>query len=59
MTSLSSIMEMTSTFPDETIHITPGLAMHLHGRWNKKVFVMKPFIIMDFNNGTKFRSYTC
>jgi hypothetical protein len=46
----------TSTFFDETIHITLGCAMHLHGHWNKVVLFMKPFILVDLNNGTKFRN---
>jgi len=50
MTSQSSIVEKTSTFPNETIHIPPRCVVHLHGHWNKTV----PFILVDFNNGIKF-----
>jgi hypothetical protein len=58
MTSWSSIMEKTSTFPNETIHITLECVVHLHGHWNKMVPFLKPFIFVDLNNGAKFRSYT-
>jgi hypothetical protein len=58
MTSRLSIMEKTSTFPNETIHITHRCIVHLHGHQNKVVPLMKPFIFMDINNGVKFRSYT-
>ncbi len=54
----SSIMEKTSTLLDETIHITPGCVVHLHGNWNKMVPFMKPFILVDLSNGTKFRNCT-
>jgi hypothetical protein len=46
-----------NTLLDETIHIMVGCAVHLH--WNKNVPFMKPFILMDLSNGTKFRNYTC
>jgi hypothetical protein len=47
-------MENMNTLPNETIHITPRLALHLHDHRNKKMLVMKPFILMDLNNGIKF-----
>jgi hypothetical protein len=52
-------MEKMNTLPDETIHITPRCAMHLHGHWNKVVPLMKPFILVDLNNGVKFCRYNC
>jgi len=59
MLSRSPIMEKTSTLPDETIHITLGCTMHLHGHWNKVLPFMKPSILVDHNNGVKFFNYTC
>ncbi len=59
MTSHSSIVEKTNTLLDEMIHITPKCTMHLHGHWNKVVSIMKPFILMNLNNGTKFCICTC
>jgi hypothetical protein len=38
----SFIVEKTSTFHDEMIHIILGCAMHLHGHQNKLVSLMKP-----------------
>jgi len=58
MTFWLSIVEKTGTFPNETIHITLGCTMHLHGHWNKMVALIKPSIFIDFNNGAKFRNYT-
>jgi hypothetical protein len=52
-------MEKMNEFPNETIHITPRCAMHLHGHWNKVVPLMKPSILVDLNNGVKFCSYSC
>jgi hypothetical protein len=46
-----------NTLFDETIHIMPGYAMHLHGHWNKMMPLMKPSILADLYNGTKFRNY--
>jgi hypothetical protein len=51
-------VEKTNTFLDEMIHITPGCTMHLHGHWNKMVPRLKPSILMDLSNGTKFRNCT-
>jgi RsiW-degrading membrane proteinase PrsW (M82 family) len=45
MTSLLFIMEKTNTLLNETIHIMPGCAMHLHGHWNKMVAFMKPLYL--------------
>ncbi len=58
MTSRSPIMEKTNTPLDETIHIMPKCAMHLHGHRNKMVPLMKPFILADLNNSVKFHSCT-
>ncbi len=58
MPSRLSIMEKIGTFPDETIHITPRCVVHFHGHQNKVVPFMKPSILVDLNNHTKFRSYT-
>jgi hypothetical protein len=58
MTSQSSIIEKTSTFVDETIHIMFECVVHLHGHWNKVVPFMKPFIFTDLSNDIKFRNYT-
>jgi hypothetical protein len=44
--------------PNETIHITPRCTMHFHGHQNKMVPLMKPFILVDFNNGIEFHNYT-
>ncbi len=59
MISKLPTMEKTSTFPDETIHITLGCAMHLHGHWNKMMPLMKPSILVDLNNGTKVHNCIC
>ncbi len=37
----------------------PGCIVHLHGHRNKVVPFMKPCILADLNNGTKFHIYTC
>jgi hypothetical protein len=58
MTSQLSIMEKTSTFLDEMIHIMPGCDVHLHDHQNKKVPFLKPSIFVDLDNGTKFCSCT-
>ncbi len=58
MISQSSIVEKIGTLPNETIHIMPGCAMHLHCHQNKVVPLMKPSILVDFNNGNKFHSCT-
>jgi hypothetical protein len=58
MTSQSSIVEKVSTFLNETIHITLGCAIHLHGHQNKVVPLMKAFILANFNNGVKFCNCT-
>ncbi len=52
-------MEKMNTFLDETIHITPKCAMHLHDHWNKMVPLVKPSILVDLNNGVKFCNCTC
>jgi hypothetical protein len=49
----------TSAFPNETIHIVPKCIVHLHGHQNKVVPLVKPSILVDFNNGIKFHNYTC
>jgi hypothetical protein len=54
----SSIMERTSTLPNETIHITPKCVVHLHDYQNKMVPFMKLSIFEDLNNDIKFHSYT-
>jgi hypothetical protein len=59
MTFWLSIVEKTSTFLDEMIHITPRCAMHLHGHWNKVAPLMNPSIFVDLSNGTKFCSCMC
>jgi hypothetical protein len=51
-------MEKMGTLLNETIHIMPKCAMHLHGHHNKMMPLMKPFILADFSNGTKFSNYT-
>jgi hypothetical protein len=58
MTSQLSIMENMDTFLNETLHIMPGFAMHFHGHQNKMVPLMKPSMLMDINNGNKFRNCT-
>jgi hypothetical protein len=58
MISQSSIVEKTGTLLNETIHIMPECAMHLHYHWNKVVPLMKLSIYTDPNNGVKFHSYT-
>ncbi len=58
MTSQLSIVEKTSTFLDETIHIMFGCAVHLHGHRNKMVPLLKLFIFADLSNDIKFRNYT-
>jgi hypothetical protein len=57
MTSWSFIVKKMGTFLDETIHIIPKCVMHLHGHQNKVVPFMKPFILVDLNNGAKFCNY--
>jgi len=59
MTSQSSIMEKTSTFPDEKIHIMPKDVVHFHGHQNKMVPHMKPFILVDLSNEAKFHNCIC
>ncbi len=58
MTSQSFIMKKMNTLLDEMIHITPKCIMHLHGHQTKVVSFMKPFILVDLNNGVKFCSCT-
>ncbi len=58
MISRSSIVEKTSTFSIETIHITPKCVVHFHGHWNKMVLLLKPSIFVDLNNGAKFCNCT-
>ncbi len=58
MASRLSIMEKMNTLLDEMIHITHTCAMHVHGRRNKVVPLMKPFILVDFTNVVKFCSCT-
>jgi hypothetical protein len=53
-----SIMEKMNTLLDEMIHIMHTCAMHVHGRRNKMVPLMKPFILGDFTKGVKFYSCT-
>jgi hypothetical protein len=50
-------MEKMGTLPNETIHITLGCIVHLHGHQNKIVPLMKPFILVDLNDGIKFHIY--
>jgi hypothetical protein len=45
-------------FPYDTIHIMPRCVMHLHDHQNKFVPLMKPFILVNLNNGDKFRTCT-
>ncbi len=52
-------MEEMGPFPDETIHITLECVVHFHGHQNKMVPLMKPSILADLNNGTKFHNCTC
>ncbi len=59
MTFQLSIMEKIGALLNEIIHITPECIMHFHGHQNKMVPFMKPFILADLNNGTKFDNYTC
>jgi hypothetical protein len=59
MISQSYIVEKIGTLPNETIHLMPRCAMHLHCHQNKMVPLMKPYILVDFSNGTKFHSCTC
>jgi hypothetical protein len=59
MTSQTFIVEKTSTLPNETIHITLGCVVHLHGHWSKMVPFLKPSIFVDLNNGAKFCNCTC
>ncbi len=47
-----------NTFPNETIHIMFGCIVHFHGHGNEMMPLMKPFILVDFNNGVKFHNYT-
>jgi len=46
------------TLLDETIHIMLGCTVHRHGHQNKVVPLMKPSILADLSNGTKFCIYT-
>jgi hypothetical protein len=59
MTSQLPIVEKTCTLFDETIHIMPECTMHLHGHQNKAMPLMKPYILVDLNNGAKFHGYIC
>jgi len=59
MTSRSSIVEKTSTFPTEMIHIMLGCVIHFQGHQNKMVPLLKAFIFVDLSNGVKFRNCTC
>jgi hypothetical protein len=59
MTFQPFIMENTSKFPNEMIHITLRGAMQLHGHQNNVVPLMKPFISVDFNNDVNFYNCTC
>ncbi len=59
MTFWSSIMEKIGTIPDEMIHITLEFIVHLHGHQNKVVPLVKPFVLVNINNGTKFGNYIC
>ncbi len=59
MTSWSSIMEKKNTLLNETIHITFGCVVHLHGHWDKVVPHMKPSILADLSNGVKFHNCIC
>jgi hypothetical protein len=52
-----SIVEKMGTFRNETIHIMPKCAMHLHGHHNEMVPFMKPLIFTDLSNRVKFCSY--
>ncbi len=45
MTFRSSIVEKIDTLPNETIHMTFGCVVHLHGHKNKVVPLMKPSIL--------------
>jgi hypothetical protein len=58
MTSQLHIVEKMCTLFDETIHIMPKCTMHLHGHQNKVMPLMKPSILVDLNNGTKFHGCT-
>jgi hypothetical protein len=58
MTFRSSIVEKIDTLPNETIHMTFGCVVHLHGHKNKVVPLMKPSILVDLNNGIKFCNCT-
>jgi hypothetical protein len=58
MTFQLPIVEKMGTL-DEMIHIPPRCSVHLHGRRNKVVPLMKPFILVDISNGAKFNSCTC
>ncbi len=59
MTSQLPIVEKTCTLFDETIHIMSECTMHLHCHWNKVMPLMKPFTLVDLNNGTKFHGCIC
>ncbi len=52
-----SIVKKTSTLLDDTIHISFGCIVHLHGHWNKVMPLMNPFILANLSNDTKF--YNC
>ncbi len=59
MTSRSSTVEKMGTLLDKIIHNVPECAAHLHGHQNKVVPFIKPSILADFSNGTKFHNCTC
>jgi hypothetical protein len=59
MISRSCILKMTSTFPNEMIHVMSGCVMHLHGHQNKMVHLLKPSIFVDLSSDVKFCSCTC
>jgi hypothetical protein len=53
-----SIVTNTNVVPNQMICITLGCIVHLYGHWNKMMLLMKPFILVDLSNGTKFYNYT-
>jgi hypothetical protein len=59
MTSQLSIVEKTSIFFNEMIHIMFGCVVHLHCYRNKVMPLMKPSTLANFSNSAKFRNYTC
>jgi hypothetical protein len=56
MTSQSSIMDKRGTLPNETIHITPKCIVHLHGHWNKMVYLMKPSVLAVLTMSLRFET---